>query len=94
MYSVGDTQGGLASKPTRMLHGNLPETAPHIRPELRVLSIVEAASVTGPLKPLLAFSSLARTGFQGWPPLTHFLMSTRRRHQGSAAEGDLLRTAA
>jgi glycosyltransferase involved in cell wall biosynthesis len=45
---------------------------------LRVLSMVEAASVTGPLKPLLIFSALTRDGFEGHWPLTRIIMTTRR----------------
>lgn len=42
------------------------------------MSVVEAVTVTGPLKPLLAFSSLVRSGFRGRRPVCHRLASTRR----------------
>lgn len=42
------------------------------------MSVVEAVTVTGPLKPLLAFSSLVRPGFRGRRPVRHRLASTRR----------------
>jgi glycosyltransferase involved in cell wall biosynthesis len=69
------------------------ETPEHSASELRLISIVEAATATGPLKPLLAFSSLVRSGFQGHPPLRHVLMSTRRSTAGSL-DADPLRLAA
>jgi glycosyltransferase involved in cell wall biosynthesis len=45
---------------------------------LRVLSMVEAASITGPLKPLLVLSSLTRGGFGSYPSVSRTLMTTRR----------------
>lgn len=66
----------------------------HRRAELRLLSIVEALTVTGPLKPLIESSAVARTEVRGKPPLRHFLMSTRRYTESSPAKPDLLRAAA
>jgi glycosyltransferase involved in cell wall biosynthesis len=56
---------------------------------LRVLSMVEAASVTGPLKPLLIFSALTRDGFEGHSPLTRVIMTTRRPPAPGATEDRL-----
>ena len=58
---------------------------------MRLISIVEAATATGPVKPLLAFSSLVRSGFQGRPPVRHFLMSTRRSGPSESLDTDPLR---
>lgn len=70
------------------------ETREHSASELRLMSIVEAATATGPVKPLLAFSALARSGFQGCLPIRHFLMSTRRGTPASGSDTDPLRLAA
>lgn len=69
------------------------ETRKHSANELRLMSIVEAATATGPVKPLLAFSCLARSGFEGHLPIQHFLMSTRRSASEDSA-ADPLRLAA
>lgn len=61
---------------------------------LTVLSMVEAVTVTGPLKPLLGFSALVRSGFSGQPPVSHTLLSTRRPTILSSLDGDQLRSAA
>jgi glycosyltransferase involved in cell wall biosynthesis len=60
----------------------------------RLLSIVEASSLTGPVKPLLMFSRLARAGIDGHPPLTHTLLTTLRL-RGSCApvDNEMLRAA-
>lgn len=55
---------------------------------LRLVSIVEATSVTGPVKPLLMFSSLARPGGGRLRGLAHRLITTRR--PGGAPTDDLL----
>jgi glycosyltransferase involved in cell wall biosynthesis len=55
---------------------------------LRLVSIVEATSVTGPVKPLLMFSALARDGRGPLRGLAHRLITTRRA--GAAAATDLL----
>jgi glycosyltransferase involved in cell wall biosynthesis len=61
---------------------------------MRLLSIVEASSVTGPLKPLLMFSRLARTGVGRHPPIHHSLLTTSRiRRGGKHVESDMLRAA-
>ncbi len=48
-------------------------------PLFRLLSIVEAQTVTGPIKPLLMFSALAREGIPPWSPLEHLMLTTRRQ---------------
>jgi glycosyltransferase involved in cell wall biosynthesis len=45
---------------------------------LRLVSMVEATSVTGPLKPLLMFSRISRQPGVASPGLTHFMLTTRR----------------
>lgn len=45
---------------------------------IKVLSIVEARTVTGPVKPLLMFSKRARTVAGGQPAISHYLMTTFR----------------
>ena len=47
--------------------------------KFRLLSIVEALTVTGPIKPLLMFSALARGGIPPWSPLEHLMLTTRRQ---------------
>ena len=42
------------------------------------MSIVEAAVITGPMKPLLMFSQLARRGFEGHPAIEHSVLTTAR----------------
>ena len=64
---------------------------PHHR-DLRVLSIVEALTVTGPVKPLLMFAPLAREGVNGHPRVLHTLLTTRRT--ASAGAQDPLQAAA
>lgn len=46
--------------------------------KMRLLTIVEALTVTGPVKPMLMFSPLASAGVPGYPPVIHSLMTTRR----------------
>ena len=58
------------------------------------MSLVEAATATGPVKPLLAFSALVRSGFQGRLPVRHFLVSTRRGSTAKSLDADPLRLAA
>jgi glycosyltransferase involved in cell wall biosynthesis len=52
---------------------------------MRLISIVEATSVTGPLKPLLMFSSLSRSNPGQHPELVHRLITTRRSATVGAA---------
>ena len=54
------------------------------------MSIVEALTVTGPVKPLLAFSALVRSGFAGQQPVHHTMMTTRRPTLASKPENDQL----
>jgi len=61
---------------------------------LRLLSIVEALTVTGPLKPLLMFSPLARSGVSGHQPISHRLLTTRRTRAACFADTDELKVAA
>ena len=49
-----------------------------MKPSLRLLSMVEAHSVTGPIKPLLMFSALARNGLTSLSALDHCVLTTRR----------------
>jgi glycosyltransferase involved in cell wall biosynthesis len=60
----------------------------------RILSIVEAATVTGPVKPLLMFSRLARRGVAGRAALDHSLLTTVRPGLDKPANNGLLRAAA
>jgi glycosyltransferase involved in cell wall biosynthesis len=60
--------------------------------ELRVLSIVEALTVTGPVKPLLMFAPLARAGVSGHSRVFHTMMTTRRT--GTSGDQDPLHVAA
>ena len=50
-----------------------------MRDRIRVVSIVEAVTVTGPVKPLLMFSQRARLGLDGQRPVSHSLLTTTRR---------------
>lgn len=59
---------------------------------IRLVSIVEALDVTGPIKPLLMFSALARSGSPPNPPLQHLLLTTRRH--ATNADSDPLKLAA
>jgi glycosyltransferase involved in cell wall biosynthesis len=56
---------------------------------LKVVSIVEALTVTGPVKPLLMFSEFSRSGQTDWPRLEHTLITTRRRQDVDAARDPL-----
>jgi glycosyltransferase involved in cell wall biosynthesis len=56
---------------------------------MRLLSIVEATSVTGPVKPLLMFSRLARSGVDGRAAIQHSLLTTQR----AGTDNELLRAA-
>lgn len=56
---------------------------------MRLLSIVEATSVTGPVKPLMMFSRLARAGVDGRAPIQHSLLTTQR----ARTDNELMRTA-
>lgn len=61
---------------------------------MRLLSIVEAATITGPVKPLLMFSKIARAGDAGQPPLEHSLLTTARPSRREAlGANELLRAA-
>jgi glycosyltransferase involved in cell wall biosynthesis len=53
---------------------------------MRLLSIVEATTITGPVKPLLMFSRLARAGVAGQPALAHTLLTTVRASRGGSNE--------
>jgi len=70
------------------------ETREHSASELRLVSIVEAETATGPVKPLLTFSSLVRGGFEGHRAVRHVLMCTRRARPAKSLEADPLRLAA
>jgi glycosyltransferase involved in cell wall biosynthesis len=59
---------------------------------MRLLSIVEATSVTGPVKPLLMFSKIARAGVGEYPPIEHTLL-TSARGRTAEIDNDLLRAA-
>lgn len=50
--------------------------------ELRLLSVVEALTVTGPVKPMLTFSTLMRDGF-GNCKFAHAIATTRRSRRTS-----------
>ena len=56
---------------------------------MRLLSIVEATSITGPVKPLLMFSRLARAGVDGREPIEHSLLTTQR----AGTDNELMRAA-
>jgi glycosyltransferase involved in cell wall biosynthesis len=49
-----------------------------VRSSMRVLSVVEGTSVTGPIKPLLMFAGLARQGGDGLPAVDLSLVTTVR----------------
>ena len=74
--------------------GSPVETREHRASELRLVSIVEAETATGPVKPLLTFSSLVRGGFQGHRAVRHVLMCTRRGRPAKNLDADPLRLAA
>jgi glycosyltransferase involved in cell wall biosynthesis len=61
--------------------------------KLRILSIVEALTVTGPVKPLLTFASVTRERPSS-PKITHFLLTTRRGPGTDALDEDELFSAA
>lgn len=63
-------------------------------PELRILSVVEALSVTGPVKPLLAFAALPRAGSADQLPLGHTVVTTRRESAAQSWYKDKLYLAA
>ena len=61
---------------------------------MRVLSIVEAATITGPAKPLLMFANLAQTGVAGHAPIVHTLLTTvRGRRLDRPVDNELIRAA-
>ena len=60
-------------------HTSVAEEQLRRTPQFRLLSIVEALTVTGPIKPLLMFSALARDGIPPWSPLEHLMLTTRRQ---------------
>jgi glycosyltransferase involved in cell wall biosynthesis len=68
-------------------------TRPSAPQNLRILSIVEALTVTGPVKPLLMFASSARNGSAEYPAVAHTVMTTRRRASGRNDAPDELYTA-
>jgi len=57
---------------------------------MRLLSIIQASTITGPVKPLLMFSRIARQGSGGHAPILHSLLTTSRRPGKPIAAGDLL----
>src|SRR5579872_2377534 len=57
--------------------------------ELRVLSIVEARAVTGPLRPLLALSSPTRYGFGPYASISRLLMTTSRASLTTGPQNEL-----
>ena len=59
---------------------------------VRLMSIVEATTVTGPVKPLLMFSALIRNGFGEREAVRHVVVSTRRPPLLADPAGDALRT--
>jgi len=69
-------------------------TRPNASRKLRILSIVEALTVTGPVKPLLMFASSTRDGTAEYPAVFHALMTTRRRSAAHDSTADELYTAA
>jgi glycosyltransferase involved in cell wall biosynthesis len=62
--------------------------------ELRVLSIAEALTVTGPIKPLLAFAAVVRRGIAGYSQVSQALVTTRRSGAAPEAAQDELGIAA
>lgn len=62
--------------------------------ELRIVSMVEALTVTGPLKPLLMFSSTLRNSAAEYPQLIQALITTRRDPHTHGSGQDELYTAA
>lgn len=61
---------------------------------MRVLSVVEGTSVTGPIKPLMMFAKLARQGGDGWPAVALSLATTARFRGMQIPDNLLLRAAA
>jgi glycosyltransferase involved in cell wall biosynthesis len=58
---------------------------------MRLVSIVEATTISGPVKPLLMFSRLARAGVAGFEPITHSLLTTQRAgHKGKPLANAML----
>lgn len=55
---------------------------PTVVASFTLLSVVEATSVTGPMKPLLMFSQRARTGSDAFPGIRHSLITTVRGKPG------------
>lgn len=60
---------------------------------MRVLSVVEGTSVTGPIKPLMMFARMARHGGDGRPPVNLSLVTTVR-FRGTKIPNNLLLKAA
>jgi len=58
--------------------------------EIRLLSLVEALTVTGPVKPLLTFSALMRAGFGNVTGFAHAVATTRRPKSTADSRDDLL----
>jgi len=57
--------------------------------------MVEAATITGPVKALLMFSKVARRGLDGHGSIEHTLLTTvRRRREIGGADNEMLRAAA
>jgi len=68
-------------------------TRPAALQKLRILSIIEALTVTGPVKPLLMFAGSARAGSAEYPAVARTVMTTRRRVVGRNDAPDELYTA-
>lgn len=66
---------------------------PSVRYSMRVLSVVEGTSVTGPIKPLMMFAGLARHGGDGRPAVDLSLVTTVR-FRGTPTPSNLLLKAA
>lgn len=61
---------------------------------MRLLSFVEASTVTGPVKPLLMFSRLARSGVGEHAPIAHTVATTVRASNRSLRRYDEILSAA
>jgi glycosyltransferase involved in cell wall biosynthesis len=73
----------------------MPGEPPLTAGPIRVVSIVEAQTITGPVKPLLMFSGRARQADAGQPRISHTVMTTVRGRRGQpGAHGEFLRAAA
>lgn len=64
-----------------------------ISSELRIASLVEALTITGPVKPLLMFARIAREGLGNHPKVSSTLLTTRRSSGGPDPLGEAARAA-